>query len=485
MSQHVSANAQYRRIVYMICLIGALGGLLFGLDQGFIANSLATIDKVYGLTTEQGEHYSAVLAWGGILGALLSGLFARFLGRKKVLVLAGFLFTLLSLISSLLPPLGILTACRFGLGFAVGIASFTVPLYLSETAPTSIRGGMATLFQLMITIGIFLIAVTNVAIAKVLGHFEISLSLMFGVIVLFAAIMFLGSLFLPESPRWLMLKGREVEARKVLARVRESQEVIEEEVSEIKESIRVNQGSGAAMLSKGYFWKILIVGVVLQMFQQLVGINMMIYYAPTIFGYAGMTGIIALLAIPTVNMLFTFPAIKWIDKWGRKKLLYMGATVMMISMFAAGFAFLSIAHSAPGAISKTVLLLSAVVYIFGFACSWGPVAWVICAEVFPLKGREIGMTVTTMINWTFAGVVMANALSFMKANGNASIFFVFGGFCILSMIFLKFFVPETKGVSLEHIEANLENGVPLRDLGKVDGQSERQNINTGLAGAKA
>ncbi len=194
---------------------------------------------------------------------------------------------------------------------------------------------------------------------------------------------------------------------------------------------------------------------------------MMIYYAPTIFGYAGMTGLIALLAIPTVNMLFTFPAIKWIEKWGRKKLLYVGAIVMMVSMFAAGFAFLSISGSVtPGELPKAVLLISAIVYIFGFACSWGPVAWVICAEIFPLKGREIGMTVTTMVNWTFAGAVMANALSFMKAYGNASIFFVFGGFCILSMIFLKFFVPETKGVSLEHIEKNLENGVALKDLGK-------------------
>ncbi|WP_199244172.1 sugar porter family MFS transporter [Caedibacter taeniospiralis] len=463
----MDAKKEYQKLIYMVCLIGALGGLLFGLDQGFIANSLSTIDNVYGLTTQQGEHYSAVLAWGGIVGALVSGLFARALGRKRVLVLAGFLFSAFSLISAFLPPLGILTACRFGLGFAVGIASFTVPLYLSETAPKSIRGGMATLFQLMITIGIFLIAVTNVFIAKALGHVSISLTLMFCVIVVFAAVMFFGSLFLPESPRWLLLKNQDQKALSVLKKVRASQQEIEEEIKEIKESIVANKGVGFNMLSKGFFWRILIIGVILQMFQQLVGINMMIYYAPTIFGYAGMTGLIALLAIPTVNMLFTFPAIKWIEKWGRKKLLYVGAIVMMVSMFAAGFAFLSISGSVtPGELPKAVLLISAIVYIFGFACSWGPVAWVICAEIFPLKGREIGMTVTTMVNWTFAGAVMANALSFMKAYGNASIFFVFGGFCILSMIFLKFFVPETKGVSLEHIEKNLENGVALKDLGK-------------------
>ncbi len=464
MTANVDAKKEYQKLIYMVCLIGALGGLLFGLDQGFIANSLSTIDNVYGLTTQQGEHYSAVLAWGGIVGALVSGLFARALGRKRVLVLA---FSAFSLISAFLPPLGILTACRFGLGFAVGIASFTVPLYLSETAPKSIRGGMATLFQLMITIGIFLIAVTNVFIAKALGHVSISLTLMFCVIVVFAAVMFFGSLFLPESPRWLLLKNQDQKALSVLKKVRASQQEIEEEIKEIKESIVANKGVGFNMLSKGFFWRILIIGVILQMFQQLVGINMMIYYAPTIFGYAGMTGLIALLAIPTVNMLFTFPAIKWIEKWGRKKLLYVGAIVMMVSMFAAGFAFLSISGSVtPGELPKAVLLISAIVYIFGFACSWGPVAWVICAEIFPLKGREIGMTVTTMVNWTFAGAVMANALSFMKAYGNASIFFVFGGFCILSMIFLKFFVPETKGVSLEHIEKNLENGVALKDLGK-------------------
>ncbi|MFZ9035722.1 MAG: sugar porter family MFS transporter [Francisellaceae bacterium] len=461
-------NTEYKKIVYMICLIGALGGLLFGLDQGFIANSLSTIDKVYSLDTGQGEQYSAVLAWGGILGALLSGILARVLGRKKVLVIAGFLFSALSLISAFLPPLEILSLCRFGLGFAVGIASFTVPLYLAETAPTKIRGGMATLFQLMITIGIFVVAVTNVFIAKALGHVEISLTLMFLVIFIFALIMFIGSWFLPESPRWLILTGKIEKATDVLKRVRNTQAEIDSEMQEISESISSNKGIGWSMLGKGFFWKILIVGVALQMFQQLVGINMMIYYAPTIFGYAGMTGLVALLAIPTVNMLFTFPAIKWIEKWGRKKLLYVGAVVMMISMFAAGFAFYAIdglpADSAHP-IANIVLLLSAVVYIFGFACSWGPVVWVLCSEIFPLKGREIGMTVTTMINWTFAGLVMANSLSFMKAFGNYSVFFLFGGFCILAMIFLKLFVPETKGVSLEHIEKNLESGVPVRKIG--------------------
>jgi SP family galactose:H+ symporter-like MFS transporter len=167
-------------------------------------------------------------------------------------------------------------------------------------------------------------------------------------------------------------------------------------------------------------------------------------------------------------MLFTFPAIHLVEKWGRKKLLYVGAVAMLVTMVAAGGAFQSIAAN-PAMISgtaKAVLLVSAVVYIFGFAVSWGPVAWLVCSEIFPLDGREVGMTITTMVNWTFAGLVMGNALSFMKAHGNASIFYVFGGFCVLAIVFVAMFVPETKGITLEEMEFNLKNGVPLRRLGE-------------------
>jgi len=211
------------------------------------------------------------------------------------------------------------------------------------------------------------------------------------------------------------------------------------------------------------------VGVLLQVFQQLVGINMMIYYSPTIFGYAGMTGLLAMMTVPTVNMLFTFPAIHLVEKWGRKKLLYVGAVSMLITMLAAGFAFQSIGSvSDPSLISgapKTLLLISVIVYIFGFAVSWGPVVWLVCSEIFPLEGREVGMTITTMVNWTFAGLVMANALTFMKTYGNASIFFVFAALCALAIVFVALFVPETKGITLEELEFNLKKGVRLRDLG--------------------
>ncbi len=467
----------YKTIVYVICSVAALGGLLFGLDQGFIANSLETIQRHYHFGVQGGERYSSILATGGIVGALLSGLFARFLGRKRSLLFAGFIFTAASAFSALLPPLPVLSACRFGLGFGVGVASFIVPLFLSETAPASIRGSMGTLFQLMITIGIFLISLTNVVIARAFVKPATSLPLMFLTITLFAALMFLGGFMLPESPRWLMLKGRREAAAAVLRRTLNTQDEIDLEIEEIEQALHGPQGAGVGIVLRGYFMKVLAVGVLLQVFQQLVGINMMIYYSPTIFGYAGIKGVLAAMTVPTVNMLFTFPAIRLVEKWGRKKLLYVGAITMFVTMIAAGVAFEAVGSvSDPamiGGTPKAVLLAAAILYIFGFAVSWGPVVWLVCSEIFPLEGREIGMTITTMVNWTFAGLVMANALSFMQAHGNASIFYVFAGFCALAVAFVALFVPETKGITLEEMEFNLKNGVRLRDLGdRVTGQAK-------------
>lgn len=457
----VQQDRGYKLIVYFICLTGALGGLLFGLDQGFIANSLNTIKTAYHLDTHGAESYSAILATGGVIGALLSGLFARMLGRKKSLVFAGLIFTIASVGSAMLPSFFLLNVYRFFLGFGVGIASFVAPLYLSETAPARIRGSMGTLFQFMLTIGIFLISVSNVYIAKAFVNPSVALPLMFLVVALFSLLMLLGSLILPESPRWLMLKGRKQQAIKVLQNTFNTQQEVDLEITEIEQVLNENKGHAIKGLFKGHFIKILLIGVVLQMFQQLVGINVMIYYAPTIFGFAGMKGLVAMMLVPTVNMLFTIPAIFLVEKWGRKKLLYVGAVIMLISMLAAGLAFQAIGNAAdPAAISsipKTVLLAAVVLYIFGFAFSWGPVAWLVCSEIFPLKGRELGMTITTMVNWTFAGLLMGYSLTFMEIFGRPSLFYLFSIFCVFAIIFVYKFIPETKGITLEELEEKLKN----------------------------
>ena len=321
----------------------------------------------------------------------------------------------------------------------------------------------------MITIGIFLIAVSNVFIARTFVDPATSLPLMFLMVTLFAALMFAGSFILPESPRWLMLKGKKDKAAAVLQRTMSTREEIDREIGEIEEALHGPQGAGIGIVFRGYFFKILVVGILLQMFQQLVGINMMIYYSPTIFGYAGMKGLLALMTVPTVNMLFTFPAIHLVEKWGRKKLLYVGAVVMVITMVASGLAFQAIGNiSDPSLISgtpKIVLLVSTILYIFGFAVSWGPVVWLVCSEVFPLEGREVGMTITTMVNWTFAGSGDGQR-TFLHARIWKCIHLLcVCRFLRAAILFVALFVPETKGITLEELEFNLKKGVRLRNLG--------------------
>jgi len=460
-------QAGFKGIVYWICIVASLGGLLFGLDQGFIANALPTINKVYGLSLSGGESFAAILFTGSAIGAFCSGFLARGIGRKGSLLLSGALFVIMAAWSAFLPMYEILYWLRFFIGFAIGIASFVVPLYLAEAAPAKIRGSMGTLFQLMITVGILVISVTNVIFIRLISSHVERLPLMFIVIVLFALVMFIGGIFLPESPRWFMLKGKRDKAINVLKKTLNTQEEVDFEIKEMEEVIGTGEKSGTVFTKN--FLKILLVGMFMMIFQQTSGINVMIYYAPTIFGYAGITGLIAMLTVPVVNLVFTFPAIWLVEKWGRKKLLYAGSVIMIITMLGTAIGFLMIGTPTPGvaiaAFPKVLILVSIIVYIFGFAFSWGPVAWLVCSEIFPLRGREVGMTITTMINWYWGGWVILYALTIMQVWGNASLFFIFAFVMILSLVYIYFWVPETQGVTLEEIEENLNNGKKLRNLG--------------------
>ena len=464
---------EYKKTVYLIAIISALGGLLFGLDQGFIALSLNTIEKVYAINTSEAEAYTSILALGGVFGTISSGFTNKLIGRRNSLVLAGFIFTLMSLISGLLPSFEILKIARFFLGFAVGIASFSVPLYLAETAPKEIRGKMGTMFQLMITVGIFVIALANYIISEIIKNAELSLTIMFVFLLVFSLLMLVSCLFLPKSPRWLLSRGQTDEARNVLSKIWHTKKAIKREIKEFKitSNKTINEPLYKLICDK-FFLKVLFLGVVIQMFQQLVGINFIIYYAPTTLGYAGLTGAFSLLILYFINMVFTFPAIKLTDKWGRKKLLYMGSIVMMVSMLSSALAFYMLnkllgIESSETIFFRYLLLASFSIYIMAFAVSWGPVAWIICSEIFPFRSKEVGMTITTMVNWTFVGVVSFTSLSVMKLFGNFASPLMFAGFCFLSIIFLKFFVPETKGISLEEIENNLLSGCKLRDIGET------------------
>jgi len=353
---------------------------------------------------------------------------------------------------------------RFCIGLAVGSASLCVPLYLSEIAPTRYRGGFISMYQLMITIGIFLIYLSN----SVIGTMYHSWRLMLFVIAIPSIVMFLGVLTIPRTPRWLMLKGRSVEARDVLSRTRETEEEIARELEEIEDSIKnVSKVNTWDTLTKSYFLKVLLLGVSLQLLQQLSGINCVIYYSGEIFKEAGLSNpTIGTIIIGLVNMLTTIIAVKYVDSWGRKPIIYFGLTVMAATLVIIGVVFhIKEAGHVIGGFEKILVVASTIVYIFAFAVSLGPIIWVICAEIFPLEMRDFGVTVTTVTNWVGAAIVVQFSLTVMKSYGGSVLFFFFGFCCLLGFILIGAFTPETKGTSLEKIEQNLKAGKKMKDLG--------------------
>ncbi len=466
----MGANTKAKSKVFRVCIIASLGGLLFGLDQGFINGSLGFIQKTFHWTTAQGESFASIILIGAIIGAFCSGFISKAIGRKNTLLLAALFFSVFTLWGAGTHSSTVLHVTRVCLGLAVGCASFVVPLYLSEIAPAKLRGGYISLYQFTITIGIFAIYVSNTLIGKVHTGSD-PWRLMLGVICIPAAVMLLFVWRIPKSPRWLMLKGREKEAEAVLKKTRETNLEAQEELTDIKESLKqengVNKTGVVAMLGKSYFAKIMMLGILLQLLQQLSGINCVIYYSTIIFQKAGFSNpSVATVVCGLVNMLTTLIAIFFCDRWGRKPIIYMGLALMFMTLVLLGTEFLRIESGMQmHHLGQTMIIGSCLVYLLAFGFSLGPLIWVICAEIFPLEARDFGVTVTTMANWIGNFFVVRFSLSIMEKWGGSTLFFVFAFFCLLGFVLIGLYTPETKGISLEELEINLKKGVKLKDLG--------------------
>ncbi|MCL4127171.1 UNVERIFIED_CONTAM: hypothetical protein GTU68_008946 [Idotea baltica] len=430
------------------------------MDIGYVNGSLHFIAETFNLDISQRGHVSSVLLIGAAAGALFSGFLSKKFGRRKVLLIAAAIFSVFTIVGIISPNYETFILSRFVLGIAVGIASFIAPLYLSEIAPKKYRGALIALYQLMITIGLFLVFLTNSALEST-GSWRIMLT----VLAVPSVVMFFGCLTLPRSPRWLILVGEDEESKVVLKKIRTTDVEALKEFDEIKQTTHKGV-SPFAMLRKPFFIKVLLLGMALQAFQQFTGMNAFMYYSTDIFKMAGFTNpATSTIVIGLLNMLTTFIAIKYVDRFGRKPILYFGLTLLILSCLVVGTIYIAGVHSE---IPKYILLISCLVYIFGFACSWGPVAWILCSEIFPQKVREIGMTITTIVNWTFVWIVVAYSNVIMGSGvwGKPMLFVSYAIFCIIAIVFLKLFVPETKGVSLEKIEDNLISGSKLKDLGQ-------------------
>ncbi|HTJ94691.1 MAG TPA: sugar porter family MFS transporter [Pararobbsia sp.] len=459
---HAAQSGGNRLRVWFTCAMAALAGLLFGLDIGVIAGALPFVAKDFHVDDHTQEWIVSSMMVGAALGALLAGWLSYYLGRKYSLLLGAALFIAGALLCAMAPDTAFLIGARLVLGVAVGIATFTAPLYLSEIAPGHVSGAMVSAYQLMITVGILVAFLSDTAFSAS-GAWRWMLS-----IVSIPAIVFLlGVLTLPRSPRWLMMKGRNDEARAVLMQLRPDDATVEQEMKDIAKQLEV-QDQGFSLLRRSRdFRRSVVLGIALQVVQQLTGINVVMYYAPRIFGIAGYSGHSAQLwgtvIVGAVNVVATFIAIGFVDRWGRRPILICGFSVMTIGMGALAW-LLQAGIRTPT--EQMVAIAMLLIFIAGFAMSAGPAIWILCSEIQPIKGRDFGIAASTFTNWVANTVVGATFLTLLNTLGHAQTFWLYAALNALFIVFTLFLVPETSGVPLERIEQNLMTGKPLRQIGR-------------------
>lgn len=454
---------KYSPLLYLVAFIVALGGLLSGFDTGVISGALLFIKDEWNLNDYmQGILVSSTLV-GATIGAISNGRLADIFGRKKILIFTAVLFFIGSIICAIAPDITSLIASRFIVGLAIGIVTFAVPLYLSEISPEKIRGMLVSLFQLAITLGILFSYLINAGFSNV----EYGWRFMLLAGILPAIILGVGMMFMSDTPRWLVQAGKIDEAKKIFKLIEPNIDA-DFEINEIKSILdKENQSKNKKFEFKKWMIAPLLLGIGLMFCQQWTGINTIIYYAPTILKLAGFstnaTAIYATIGIGVVNCLMTFIAIFLSDKTGRKPLLYAGLIGMGICLFVLGSAFQF--GEALGANLKWVSLFSALFYIAFFSFSLGPIILLLVSEIFPLKFRGLGMSISTMSNFLFNFTVTLSFLPLINKIGEAHTFYLYGTIAFCCLIYIYFMVPETKGISLENIEKNWINKINPRKFG--------------------
>ena len=438
--------------VTLIAAVAAVGGLLFGFDTGVIAGAMLFIVPEFHLgPAEQGLVVSAV-TFGALFGALIGGTSSDTIGRRWTNIAAGLSFVAGSIFSALAPNVEVLIASRVLIGLAIGLTSVAAPMYIAELSPPRNRGKLVSLFQLAITIGILLSYVVDRALAP-----DHAWRWMLGLAFIPGALLVIGMIAMPESPRWLLKTGAEKAARQALSLVRPANE-IDAEVSAIHDDLEHNQPAAWSELLMPGLRPALIVGVGLAVLQQVTGINTIIYYAPQIFQKAGLdsatTALAATAGIGVINVLSTLIAIWLVDRVGRKPLLLAGLVGMTLSLGALGVAqrfgsTFEVSQQLVGPITVGFIGL----YIVCFAFSLGPVVWLMISEIFPNRARARAAGISTAANWT-ANFLVSLSFPVLQATMGPSLWFLYAAMGVAAFIFIVRWVPETKGKSLEDISRN-------------------------------
>jgi SP family galactose:H+ symporter-like MFS transporter len=441
------ARLRGTRFVYIAALFAALGGLLFGYDTGVISGALIFIKREFGLTTTAEEIVVSGVLLGATLGAIFGGKAADLFGRRRVLLVTAAIFGIGALASAVAPSPTILIVSRVVLGLAIGLASTNVPVYLSEVAPPHARGWVVSLFQLAVTVGIVVAYLTDYAFAGIEGW-----RWMLGLAVAPALVFGIGMFFLPETPRWLIRGGHHELAHRVLVRIREQSDVTVE-VEEIKASLVQQAESGHwTDLLRRQVRPALVVGLGLAIFQQITGINTVIYYAPRILQSAGFNSasgaILATVGVGVVNVAMTILAMFLVDRAGRRPLLLVGIAGMIVTLGVLGLSF-----GYPSGQLAWIAVICLMGYVASFAIGLGPIFWLLIAEIYPLKIRGLAEGTAATFNWASNLIVSLTFLTLVEKLGASSTFLLYAAASVASWLFAYYFVPETKGRTLEQIEA--------------------------------
>ena len=460
--RNYNSSKQSNSFIAAVCSIGSLGGLLFGFDTAVISGTFSFIEQYFLLNEIEIGWFASSALIGAIIGALVSGSLSDRFGRKPILIIAAFLFFISALGCTIPNSFIFLIVARIIGGIGVGMASVLAPLYISEFSPPKIRGKLIALYQLSIVIGILLAYLSNWLLLKFSQEsttlfnetdklYKIFVSEvwrgMFGLEMIPSGLFIVLLFLIPESPRWLIKNNNPEKGFNILTKI-SGKKIAEKEFIEIKNSISKFKGRIADLLRPGLRLALL-VGIGLSVFGQFTGVNIIIYYGPTILENAGFKIDGALqfqVAIGLINLIFTILALWKIDRWGRRPLLVYGMFSVFISLIIIAFQFTF--DSSQGILIVVMLCI----YMASLALSINAVIWVLIGEIFPNRIRGSAMSIVTFTNW---GANFLTAFTFpwyIDKIGMGGGFFTFAGMCLLATIFFNKYVPETKGKTLEEIE---------------------------------
>ena len=447
-----------------VFVVAGMAGLLFGLDQGVISGALPFIAKEWELTSRLQEWVVSSMMVGAAVGAIVASRLSSGIGRKKSLMIGAALFIVGCLGSGNATSVEMLIGARLILGLSVGIASYTAPLYLAEMSDKNARGSIISGYQLMVTVGI-LVAFLSDTYFSYTGDWRAMLM----VIAIPAVLLILCVLALPESPRWLASKGRFQDSADVLSTMHANVEIAKEELHDIKENLKVKQAGWELFKANKNVRRAVFLGVLLQFMQQLTGFNIIMYYSPKILSIAGFSSteeqMIGTVVNGLVFVLATFIAGGTFDICGRKPALKRCFAIMAVSLFVLGVCFFGLES---GSTASWIPYLSAgmvLLAIIGFGFGAGPVVWILCSEIQPLKSRDFGIACSTMTNWLSCTLIGATFLTLLDTLGSTMTFWLYALLNALFVYLTIRYVPETKGVTLEKIEQNLMEGKKLKDIG--------------------